>query len=534
MAIQTEASSHADMRTRVAAKIAREVHHGGGLGETKLTKVTSLLHAFKIPGVATRFNEVRKALEDQGLRLNSGWTVDGRPDGSMDVRRTGLLELSVRDEYKSTEAADGDPTIQMSKWGANPSDIEEQPLPPYSPPDDDVVNWFNVDPVWALPDSVAPPAGGRTSNRVRRYASKEAGRPVNEGSASLDDAPPEVLEQRVQHVFHQLKNWCPGLEEEMIRDLLRRDVQPKVETYGDEKDGIRAVSAVALIAREAPGDDGDSDGVTEELVFQLVEIVVGPGWMVTCWHPARIYSGTTERQRGQSLLREPFLSLVRHRWSEAAETEGKTTKLASGELGILLVRSLVETYGASHRMMERWVESWEVDFYRCLTYGDKGPRLKHAAGEISNLLSMVGEFRRRLTAFEHARWSTSDQCWFPGLNDAWDAKNHPVKESEHVEKLVTALESTEARLTELSSAIRDDMDLLMLQSTAAQQESTERLQNYLGKVTGLVLVPTLVAGLFGANTSLPGGGSWTGFELMLILMVVSAVAVYLAIRRLAR
>lgn len=534
MAIQTDARSHADMRTKVAAKIAQEVRHGDGLGETKLTKVTSLLHSFKIPGVATRFNEVRKALEDQGLRLGSGWTVDGRPDGSMDVRRTGLLELSVRGEYNSTDVGYGDPTIQMSKWGADLADIEEQALPPYRPPDDDVIHWFNVDPVWASPTLMAPPAGGRTSNRGRRFASKEAGRPLDEGSASLDDAPPEVLEQRVQRVFHQLKNWCPGLEEEMVRDLLRRDVQPKVETYGDEKDGIRAVSAVAVIAREAPGDDGDSDGVSEELVFQLVEIIVGPGWLVTCWHPARVYSGTTERQRGQSLLREPFLSLVRHRWSELAEAEGKLRKPISGELGILLVRSLVETYGASHRMMERWVESWEVDFYRCLTCGDKGPRLKHAAGEISNLLSMLGEFRRRLTAFEHARWSTSDQSWFPGLNGPRDAKHNGVKESQHVKQLATAIETTEARLTELARAIRDDMDLLMLQSTAAQQESTERLQTYLGKVTGLVLVPTLVAGLFGANTSLPGGGNWTGFDLMVILMIVSAAAVYLAIRRLAR
>jgi hypothetical protein len=77
------------------------------------------------------------------------------------------------------------------------------------------------------------------------------------------------------------------------------------------------------------------------------------------------------------------------------------------------------------------------------------------------------------------------------------------------------------------------MDLLMLHSQATQQESAERLQGYLGKVTGLVLVPTLVAGLFGANTQLPGLGSWMGFEIMLILMVLSAIAVYLAIHKLS-
>jgi len=67
-----------------------------------------------------------------------------------------------------------------------------------------------------------------------------------------------------------------------------------------------------------------------------------------------------------------------------------------------------------------------------------------------------------------------------------------------------------------------------------KQEATEKLQGYLSKVTGLVLVPTLVAGLFGANTRLPGGGSWMGFELMVLLMVVSAIAVYLVIRKMTK
>jgi Mg2+ and Co2+ transporter CorA len=74
----------------------------------------------------------------------------------------------------------------------------------------------------------------------------------------------------------------------------------------------------------------------------------------------------------------------------------------------------------------------------------------------------------------------------------------------------------------------------MLQSTATQQESTERLQRLLGKVTGLVLVPTLVAGLFGANTELPGRGTWLGFELMMILIVLTAITAYFVIRRLTR
>ncbi len=61
----------------------------------------------------------------------------------------------------------------------------------------------------------------------------------------------------------------------MAKDLLAEDKQPKVETYGDEKDGVRGVSVAAVIAWELPGDELDDDGVSEELIFQIVEMVVG-------------------------------------------------------------------------------------------------------------------------------------------------------------------------------------------------------------------------------------------------------------------
>ena len=330
---------------------------------------------------------------------------------------------------------------------------------------------------------------------------------------------------------NDLEQWCPGLTEEMVLDLMTQDVQPKVETYGDERDGVRGVSVVAVIARESPGTAEDVDGVSEELIFQMVEIIVGHQWIVTCWHPSRLFIGAREAPAGHPLLREPLLSHVRYRWmnDEAIASRPKT----ASDLGLYLTRSLVDTYGASHRMIERWVASWEVSFYKSLGASEKAEALKEAAGEISNLLSMVGEFRRRLTAFEHGRWAMTDRSWFPAAPGQSETTG-PEPTSNGQASLALAVDAAENNFALLSDAIRADINLLMLQSSATQQESTERLQGYLGKVTGLVLVPTLVAGLFGANTQLPGGGNWFGFELMLVLMIVSAVAVYLAIRRLAK
>ena len=69
--------------------------------------------------------------------------------------------------------------------------------------------------------------------------------------------------------------------------------------------------------------------------------------------------------------------------------------------------------------------------------------------------------------------------------------------------------------------------LKLAQSSAAAQE---RLQGALALVTSVLLVPTFIAGFFGANTEVPGQGQWWGFVLMVVLMVLGAIATWLAIR----
>jgi Mg2+ and Co2+ transporter CorA len=523
----------AEVRRRIASRVAREVRLGGDA--TKLTKVTSLLHAFREAGTPPRFGEVREELQRQGLELTSGWELDSKLP---DIRRTGVLELSsAHHAGLSGPVVDVDDRIQVSLWDGSGTVGEERPLETFDKPARGGVLWFNVDPPVRVdtPQKTASP-GDRTKGKW--FSRQTVNADTSSGAESVervDGATRNAFQQRVSQVADQLRDWCPELTEEMVADLLREDSQPKVETYGDENDGVRGVSAVAVIARETrpPSGDDDTDGVSEELIFQMVEMIVGEGWIVTCWHPSRVYSGASSYRVGNPILREPFLSHVRQRWrKDSNEDQPGLCRKTSGDLGVYLARSLVDTYGASHRMMERWAEAWESIFYTSLTCSDKAARLKEAAGEISDLLSMVAEFSRRLTAFDHGRWSTVDKSWFPAVSDRDKRIVEPEKQSPQVDALAESIRSTKEKLALLSVHIRADLDLLMLQSTATQQESSEKLQDYLGKVTGLVLVPSLVVGLFGANTRLPGQGSWGGFELMLVLMLVSSIAVYLAIHKL--
>jgi hypothetical protein len=81
----------------------------------------------------------------------------------------------------------------------------------------------------------------------------------------------------------------------------------------------------------------------------------------------------------------------------------------------------------------------------------------------------------------------------------------------------------------LVSAISTSRALEVAQES---QSSGDRFQRVVSVLGATVLGPTLVVGLFGANTALPGRGTWWGLVLMIALMVVSAVALLVVLRRL--
>jgi hypothetical protein len=57
---------------------------------------------------------------------------------------------------------------------------------------------------------------------------------------------------------------------------------------------------------------------------------------------------------------------------------------------------------------------------------------------------------------------------------------------------------------------------------AKQKEDRERFQFIAALVGSAILIPTLVAGIFGANVEVPGKGKWTGFAALLLFIVAFA------------
>ena len=321
---------------------------------------------------------------------------------------------------------------------------------------------------------------------------------------------------------------------DMVEGLLKEDTQPKLETFGVETGHVRGVSVVAAIAREQDSERTGGDRGAE-LFLQPVEMLVGRNWILSCWHNASVLGGEDAAEEGR-LLQEPFLSHVGRRLSVARETIPGAGEPTAGDLGVVLARTLIDTYEATYRMMERWLSDWEVDFSRLIKSAES-PDLKLQQIQISTYLHMASEVHRRVKAFEHATHSSIDSTWFSGMTPL-TTKPAPKNDRSQFEELTGGVQAALKNFGTVKVDVRTNMEQLVLQGSKALQETSAKLQESssdveksLALITGLVLVPSLVVGIFGANTRLPGGGTWIGFELMLALMAVSGFVVFLFIKK---
>jgi Mg2+ and Co2+ transporter CorA len=310
-------------------------------------------------------------------------------------------------------------------------------------------------------------------------------------------------------VFAALEPLCPGLTLETLSELFTVDPRPKVTEFRDG--ALRFVSGFSVHADES--ERGGSDAEASKagaLVFQLVELLAGDGWLISSWHRSKRYEGAEEIAEGPPLGHDDVYRGVERHW---AREELRT----SGDLATLILYELVGTYPQASRVLMSWLEQWELDFHRRFDETERNTLIA--------IRSLLGEFEERLGAFERPE-ADADEAWFVDLtSNRWATR---------VEHLV---ERTLADIMAISSALRSSLDLLGVHSAAQhlrlarrQTEQTERLQATVAIVTSVLLVPTLIASMFGSNTAIPGEGRWEGFALMMCLIVLGSVAAFLLIR----
>jgi hypothetical protein len=291
----------------------------------------------------------------------------------------------------------------------------------------------------------------------------------------------------------------------MVEDLLTADPLPRIEDY-EEGGSIRLVSAVGVRAEEASSSGSEEDtSKAGVLVFQLVEILASDAWLVTCWHKPKVTRSGVDEAEIEFEAHEEFEERAGQRW---ARRRGRT----AGDLGLTILYELTRSTSA-RRSLYAWFESWELEFYRRLEDTE--------TTTLVELRGLIAAMRKRLNALHQPGMKEHPELvWFRGATD--------LSEAERVDDF---LDRALRDLRALGEMLLGSINLHATLSSARQSHQAERFQKLVGLVAAILLVPTLVATVFGANTSVPGERRWTGFLLMMSLMLATAAVTLLALRR---
>lgn len=308
------------------------------------------------------------------------------------------------------------------------------------------------------------------------------------------------------------------LTPEMVDDLLSPDPHPKVVHYSGGT--IRGVSAFAVSAEES--DEGADDGSKTKagvLEFQPVEFLVGADWTITCWHEAEVYRGADRVRERPPSQREELFQEVSRCWSAGGLT-------SAGDLAVLVLYELSLTFAPAYRELRAWEEEWELDFFRRPDRLDEETLLdaRAAAAVLYSWLAPLNPPGMR---------KDISRGWFPGVTGTPDTGGY-----ERAIRIDDRIDSALRSLREFTESMRSSFDLLHVRTSELERKRDDRFQRTIAIGGAVILIPTLVAGVMGANTWVPGeygpdSAHWA-FIVFLVLLFGSGLGAWLLLRRMGR
>jgi hypothetical protein len=358
------------------------------------------------------------------------------------------------------------------------------------------------------------------SEWVRRISLWEEGKPPREvalselsGAGGLRWFEVVCGAEETDAVLQALEEHCPGLTKPMLEDLLTPDEQPEGARYAN---GVRLASSFSVVAwrPEEQVERGKPQGVGV-LRFQPVELLAGHDWLITCWHPQRVFQGSKAIESESPGDGDEAFEGVAERWHRRpCET--------AGDLGVRVMHELALSYAPAHRDLYSWLEDWELSLY---TKDEEEPDRDgvgdhHQLPELWGLMAVLRNWLSPLN--KPGLRSDLGKAWLPASD------HHGVIEvDERVDKAL-------AELRKLSETLRQSFGLLHLEQTEEQRRHSERMQHRVELAGVAFLVPTLIVGFYGANTWVPGQQRHWGFWVMVLLLILLSVASVAALVRMQR
>jgi hypothetical protein len=357
------------------------------------------------------------------------------------------------------------------------------------------------------------------SEWIRRISVWEEGKPPREVTAAeLPGA--EGLRwfeiacgaEAADAVLAALQEHCPGLTKPMLEDLLTPDEQPGGARYSG---GIRLASSFSIVSwrPEEHVERGRPQGVGI-LRFQPVELLAGADWLITCWHPQRVFQGSKQIEEEPPGGADELYEGVAGRWGRPCGT--------AGDLGIRVLHELALSYAPAHRDLYTWLEDWELSLYT----KDETEADEEAVGDCHQLPELWG-----LMAVMRNWLSPLNK---PGLRSDLGKAWLPASDHAEVIAVDDRVDNALAELRKLSETLRQSFGLLHLEQTEEQRQHSERMQHRVELAAAAFLVPTLIVGFYGANTWVPGQGQHWGFGVMVALLILLSVLSVRAVTRMQK
>ncbi len=310
-----------------------------------------------------------------------------------------------------------------------------------------------------------------------------------------------------EEVFALLGERCAGLTRRMLEDLLTPDDAPAGISYGDGTVRLASTFSVEAVRGGHQRERGTAQGIGV-LRFQPVELLAGEQWLISCWHPRRMFQGAIKIGEERPDSGEDVFGAV-------AECCPRRRGGGSGDLGVAVMNELALSYAPAHRELFSWLEDWELSLY---VNDDLDNR-----DELPELWGLMAVMRDWLNPLNR-----------PGLradvSKAWlVASDHDavIEVDDRVDKAL-------AGLAKLSERLRQSFGLLHLEQSEEQREHSERMQRRIEIAAAVFLVPTLIVGFYGANTWVPGQGKHWGFWVMVAVLILLSFAALLGVLHLQR
>jgi len=307
-----------------------------------------------------------------------------------------------------------------------------------------------------------------------------------------------------QRVAEEVGSDCPGLEPQMLEDMLSPEKLPEGRSYADG--AIRLVTSFDVTAARI-----EEEGAKKQSVqIQPVDLLGSERWLISRWQAKRVFVDGKRRENLREAPAPEVIAGVRRRW------QGGTGR-GAGDLGILLMHELALRYPPAYRTLYHWLEEWELGLY-----GEEGERqadpetLRTLWRSMAVMRDWIGPLNKI------------------GMREDIGLAWLPATDAAEVNEVDDRIDRALSSLRELAGTMRASFGLLHAQLEDEAHERTDRLQRQLGYLATLVLIPTLVVGFYGANTYVPGQGKRSGLFVMIGVIVALTLLGLLLFRRYQR